>query len=680
MLDNGSIIVGRYEIISYIGRGGMAKIYKAADLRLNRMVAIKVLNEEYSTDESFIKKFNAEAKAAATITHPNIVNVYDVGQDGDLHFIVMELIEGITLKSYIQSRGKLDSAITLKVAMQICLGIKSAHDNGIIHRDIKPQNIVISNDSNIKVADFGIARVSNSETINSEVVGSVHYMSPEQARSGYSDEKSDIYSLGITMYEMVTGVVPFDGENNASVIYSQVNSLIKKPSRLNPMIYPGLERIILKATSKRANDRYQSIEYMMQDIDFVLKNPTKLPQFSELNKSDEGLLNPDEDIDDFMMDQDLEDDDIVNPKIKKIMNIMTIVGGVFVLLLLIFAIYKFGFSHKNSYNPDNVPNIVGMKYDEVQKLAKKENFTIVIKEYDREAPETEKDKILSQDPKPDSKWTDLKNKIINVVIAGNDDKKLPDFSAQPLDQVVKRLEKMELQYTTEELFDDSLDKGIVIKTNPAGGSPVPKNAVIIIYVSKGADKISLPDLRNLSKAEATSQLQSLGLNAIYEEKNGEKDKVVETSPPPGEKVVKKSSITLYIGNGKKEVEMPNITNQKADSAVRALTELKLQVSIEEVSSDAVKPGYVVSTSPNAGEKVVEQSTVIIYIAKSKGTAIPNVVGMDSKTAKAVLSNLGLGVSITKKDGAANNEVVVSQSPPAGTIVEPGNTVMITVGN
>lgn len=273
MLKTGMIVAERYEILGKIGTGGMADVYKAKDHKLNRFVAVKVLKPEFREDTTFIKKFRSEAQAAAVLTHPNIVNVFDVGDDNGVYYIVMELIEGITLKEYISKKGKLSVKEATSIAIQVSMGLEAAHSHGIVHRDVKPQNIIISMDGKVKVTDFGIARAASSNTISSNVMGSVHYSSPEQVRGGYSDEKSDIYSLGITLYEMVTGKVPFDGDTTVAIAIKHLQEEMVPPSAYTPELPHSLEQIILKCTQKSVDRRYQNMEDVIADLKHSLIDP-----------------------------------------------------------------------------------------------------------------------------------------------------------------------------------------------------------------------------------------------------------------------------------------------------------------------------------------------------------------------------------------------------------------------
>ena len=273
MLRPGMMLCDRYEILDIVGAGGMSIVYKARCHRLNRNVAIKVLKPEFSNDKNFVTKFKIEAQAAAGLTHPNIVNVFDVYDDDGIYFIVMELVDGITLKEYIAENGRLSMDKAIDFSMQIAAGIEAAHESHIIHRDIKPQNIIVSKNGNIKVTDFGIAKAASPNTLTSGAMGSVHYISPEQARGGYSDERSDVYSLGITMYEMVTGRVPFDGENNVAIALMHIQNDMIPPRQYYPDIYSSFEKVILKATQKKPERRYLTASALIADLKRVQNNP-----------------------------------------------------------------------------------------------------------------------------------------------------------------------------------------------------------------------------------------------------------------------------------------------------------------------------------------------------------------------------------------------------------------------
>ena len=347
MLEKGNFINNRYEIINPVGAGGMSDVYKAKDHKLNRNVAIKVLKSEYSKDKNFVSKFRVEAQSAASLIHPNIVNVYDVGEDDGLYYIVMELIEGITLKKYIEKKGKLSFRETISIAIQIANGIECAHNNQIVHRDIKPQNILISREGKVKVTDFGIARAASANTINGNAMGSVHYISPEQAGGQYVDEKSDIYSLGITMFEMYTGRVPFDGESTVSIALKHIQSNVPSVREYVPTVPVSIEKIILKCTQNKADRRYPKISLLISDLKRALAEPnvdfvqldtsniggsTVMITDDEINQIRKGSSDNRKDTVEDTLD-DENDIDKLNPKMDRIVSVGGIIIGIIALLI-----------------------------------------------------------------------------------------------------------------------------------------------------------------------------------------------------------------------------------------------------------------------------------------------------------------------------------------------------------
>ena len=367
MLREGMFLADRYEIIEQIGTGGMADVYKAKCHKLNRYVAIKVMKSEFSQDKTFVSKFWAEAQSAAGLTNPNVVNVYDVGVENGIYYIVMELVEGVTLKKYIEKRGKLPYKEAVSIAIQVANGMDAAHKHNIVHRDIKPQNIIISKEGKVKVTDFGIAKVASTATINTSAsMGSVHYISPEQARGGYSDERSDIYSLGITLFEMLTGTVPFDGDTAVSVAVQHIQDTIPAPSQLVEGIPVSVDKIVLKCTQKKTDRRYQSAYDLIVDLkkslvmpedDFVKLAPmydtSVNDNYAQTDSDDEdideqeeddGLLGEDTfaDIDDNI-DEEEDDNDIddeSNDKLELIMKCIGIGIAVIILIITIFVVVK----------------------------------------------------------------------------------------------------------------------------------------------------------------------------------------------------------------------------------------------------------------------------------------------------------------------------------------------------
>ena len=481
MIKEGIIIGGRYQIIGRIGTGGMADVYKAADQVLNRYVAVKVLKREFREDENFVKKFWSEAQSAARLQHPNIVNVYDVAEDRGLYYIVMELVEGITLKDYIQKKGKLTPKEVIGITLQVCAGIEAAHSNHIIHRDVKPQNIIISKEGKVKVTDFGIAKATSSNTISTNVMGSVHYTSPEQARGGFSDAKSDIYSLGITMYEMITGKLPFDGDSTVSIALKHLQEDILPPSEHVLDIPYSLEQIILKCTQKSADRRYASVAQLSRDLkrslqdpdgDFVRISPlmsvadTVVITPEELERI-QGNVEYDSEYDDDY-DEEYDEDEIerarrrkaakkkseVDPKMAKVMRVMTIVAAVVFVLILSLIIGNVAGLFKGGngvIKPDEtirVPKLVGMTLEEAQEACTEAGLVLaVVREEDSE----------------------------------------------------------------------KYDKGYIFKQMTAHGVKLPQGTKVQVYVSTGIKVISIeiPDVSNQTESEALKQL----VNAGFSKKN-----------------------------------------------------------------------------------------------------------------------------------------------------------------
>ena len=378
MIKIGTMIGDRYEVLERIGMGGMSDVYKAKDHKLNRHVAVKVLKQEFSENTNFVSKFRVEAQAAASLMHPNIVNVYDVGEDNGVYYIVMELVDGITLKKYIEKKARLSVREALSIAIQACMGIEAAHNNHIIHRDIKPQNIIISKDGKVKVTDFGIAKAATSNTITSNVMGSVHYTSPEQARGGYSDEKSDIYSMGITLFEMLTGRVPFNGETTVAIAIKHIQEEMPSPREYVPEIPVCVEQIVLKCAQKSPDRRYHSMAALIADLKKALMSPDE--DFVQIENPDEAMATrtvtsrerkeinesrnkeategtrlkknetpqkpkkkkqpvyeePEEDEED---DEDEEYDD--DSRMEKITTLLAIIGAVAAVAGIAFAVYRF---------------------------------------------------------------------------------------------------------------------------------------------------------------------------------------------------------------------------------------------------------------------------------------------------------------------------------------------------
>ncbi len=634
MLIPGSYLINRYEIIMKIGSGGMADVYKAKDHVLNRLVAIKVLKQEYSTDATFVKKFRVEAQSAAGLSHPNIVNVYDVGEDEGVYFIVMELVQGITLKNYIDMKGKLDIREALNISVQIASGLSAAHENRIIHRDIKPQNIIMSRDGKVKVTDFGIAKVADSTTVTTTAAGTVHYISPEQARGGYSDERSDIYSLGITMYEMVTGRVPFEGETNVAVALMHIQSEITPPRQLEPSIPVSFEKIILKCTQKKPERRYASARELIADLRKVLTHPDgeyvvipgAIPQGRTIVMNDNDIdslkaaslrknfgtkpeetyveepeeeeeekpvqkpvqkkrpvkkKDIEEDNDDFDKDEEDDDDEEVNPALSKVMMALGI-GGFIILAVIIFFIIGhaagfFGgsgslFGHKNK--------------------------------------DTSTESISTESVSDTSSDTSTAGERVKV----------PDLSKKTEDEAKAALKELRLGVNVQTGTSDDVPEGQVYDQSPAAGTKVDVHTQVTIYISSGKETFSLDDVTGMQYQQAQAQLENDGLVVSlefdYSDSVGS-DKVISTSPKAGSQVAKGDTITITASKGKetKTTIVPNLLGQNIDNAIQMIKDAGLTYNGKSSDySDSYSENQVMNQSISAGKTVDEGTTISLTVS------------------------------------------------------------------
>ena len=685
MVKDGIYLGKRYEVLSKIGAGGMADVYKGKDHMLNRYVAIKVLKKEYKEDDNFVRKFRSEAQAAAGLMNPNIVNVYDVGEDRGLYYMVMELVEGITLKDYIEKKGRLSHKEVISIAIQMCTGIGAAHNAHIIHRDIKPQNIIISMDGKVKVTDFGIAKATTSNTISSNAMGSVHYTSPEQARGGFSDAKSDVYSIGITLFEMATGEVPFDGESTVAVAIKHLQEEITPPSEIVPDIPYSLEQIILKCTQKNAERRYGSTTELIQDLkrslvdpdgDFVVIPPlrnadTVIITDEELDDIRSSYDDEDEyDEDDYDYDDDeYEDDeydddeygdgeydedeyddeydedgagakrgrkgknsDEVNPRMNKIMKILTIVVVVIIVFILIFTIGKaagiFKFGPKiNTEETDTgkvkVPDIVGMTEDDAKAALKKKGLGMKVVAR-KESKKYEKGTVSEQKTEAGKKVK--KNSTVEVVVSSDlvgDEITVPDVSGMSEADAQRALEDEGLKVGSSEfVYDDNVAEGDVIGTTPSAYAKVTKDTEIIMKVSKGAEKKTVPDIRGMSESAARDALANAGLSAgtvTYDYNDSvEKGNVVSQSLNGGKKVSKGTTVDFAVSSGKKpeeKISVPPVTGVSESDARQLISNAGLSVgTVTYQANNNVGAGLVVSCDPGVGSSVSKGTKINLVIS------------------------------------------------------------------
>ncbi len=551
MIKIGMMIGDRYEILEKIGTGGMSDVYKAKDHKLNRFVAVKVLKQEFSENANFVSKFRIEAQAAAGLMHPNIVNVYDVGEEGGIYYIVMELVEGITLKKYIEKKARLSVKEAISIAIQVSMGIEAAHNNHIIHRDIKPQNIIISKEGKVKVTDFGIAKAATSNTITSNVMGSVHYTSPEQARGGYSDEKSDIYSLGITMFEMLTGRVPFNGETTVAIAIKHIQEEMPSPREYVSEIPISVEQIVCKCCQKSPDRRYQSMAELITDLKQSLINPdedfvklvdpdeeastrmitdrdmVQIKRQSERRDSMEEAMRLkkareryyEEDDED---EEDWEDDEEdYDPKMEKITTILAVVAALLIgciVLFLVgksFGVFHFGEEPENNTVQEEVEKVkmirvVGLNIED----AKRELLALgLTPEIQYEVNSAYPVGTVLRASVQDGIQIDKNSVVVMTVAQGTEGVKVPSVTGKSEAEATSILEKEGFEVNVTKSYDSAVEDGYVISQSPEADTSAPEGSAVSIRVSQGAEdnKVRVPDVYKLTEMDATVNLTESGL-------------------------------------------------------------------------------------------------------------------------------------------------------------------------
>lgn len=597
MLELGTMLSGRYEVLKRVGSGGMADVYMAKDHKLNRNVAVKVLKSEYVEDEKFLKKFETEAQAVARLSHPNIVNIYDVGMEDGINYIVMELAEGITLKEYIRKKGYLSPKETVEISTQIASAISHAHKNHIIHRDIKPQNILVSDTGIIKVTDFGIAKATSSNTVTSTAtaMGSVHYISPEQAKGRFCDEKSDIYSLGITMYEMVTGHVPFDHENGVTIALMHLQNEITPPSQIRDGIPDSLEKIILKCTMKKPEERYQTADDLIADLRLVFEDtsggyvgvvpaiddsPTIMIDQNELTqrintpKKDQKIQQEEplkDEEQNAYLDEDDEEESGMNSKIEKLVIVLAAVVGAIILISIIVFVVKSSGVFKSGKSTTTTS--IGTTAESNDTESKK--YTV--------------DNYIGMSLSAAREKIDGKFKI-----------------------------KVEEEYSAD------YAKGLVIRQDPESDTELEEGKTLTLVVSKGTrteDKVSVPEVVGKRESSAKSELEAAGLKVSVKTKYSTdvaKGKVIFQSPGSGNQVIKNSTVVITVSQGEKPETMVRVPKLRYFTESEARSELKnsnlVLGSVLTEYSDSVEKGLVIRQTVSSGSKVKEGTAVGIYVS------------------------------------------------------------------
>ena len=655
MLNKGTVLTGRYEIIERIGTGGMADVYKALDNKLNRYVAIKVLKREFREDEQFVAKFRQEARAVAGLSHPNIVSVYDVGSDDAVQYIVLELVEGITLKKYIEKKGHLPFKEAVSIAIQVANGMEAAHAHHIVHRDIKPQNIIISKEGKVKVTDFGIAKATQSSTttVSTAQMGSVHYMSPEQARGGYSDERSDIYSFGITLFEMLTGDVPFDGDSTVAVAVHHIQDEIIPPSQKMSGIPVSLDKIVQKCTKKKVDARYQNADELIADLKRALINPdtdfvTPLPgatqagaeevqaqTTSKEQSGNEGDATTDiSDHTGFVEETEKKK----NPRFDRMLKWIGIgIAAALALVIIFFSIRFFTTSPENTGETTmeqvGVPNVIGKTKDEAEAALRDAGLIIDLTEWNKDGSDI--DEVGDQEPKSNEmvdKGSKVKVKRVVPTTAPEKSKKLPDLAGKTEDEAIKMLNGLkedgyELDYNISYEYNGDVPFGNVISTSPKAGENVKNGRTINILVSRGGERVEVPNLANMTLSQVEGALDSAGLKYTY---SGSEWGVVDTQKPVAgtsveigstvEIVMKERPTTTTTTTAEptttsdsNSVSVPIVVRIPLDSAIEKLESAGLSYTVREVSDAQGTVGNVVYQSPNAGTIVEKGGTVNLTV-------------------------------------------------------------------
>ena len=667
MIKIGMMIGDRYEILEKIGTGGMSDVYKAKCHKLNRYVAIKVLKQEFSENANFVSKFRIEAQAAAGLMHPNIVNVYDVGEENGIYYIVMELVEGITLKKYIEKKARLSYKEAVSIAIQVSMGIEAAHNNHIIHRDIKPQNIIISKDGKVKVTDFGIAKAATSNTITSNVMGSVHYTSPEQARGGYSDEKSDIYSLGITMFEMLTGRVPFNGETTVAIAIKHIQEEMPSPKEFVPEIPSSVASIVLKCCQKSPDRRYQNMAELIADLKQSLINPeedfvvNKDPDMEGGTRmiSDEDMAQikrkvpyqsgreyEEQDHDETMRlrsdteamyendeEAEGEDDYDYDPKMERVTTVLAIVAGVVICIILIVL---FG-GKKNEGNNPSGPIIT------------------------TEETKEEAEKVT-----------------------------MPDVKGMNVDDARNTLTGLGI--LTEVVYEesDSVAEGVVISPDVSVGAQIDKGSKVTLTASAGTQGVEVPNVVGLTFDEANTQLVSKGFLVNKTEDYSdtiEAGRVIAQTPVDGNKAPKGSVITVTVSLGKEDtkIRVPNLIGlSEQDGTVEAIEAGLTVGSVTHIYSDEVGEGMICYQSYSHGSYVDQGTSIDIKVSQGaqKVTYKCNVSIAAPTTSEApkYVSGMEVGITLVADDGTVLMDTKVTTFPVATNIngiASSGGTLTMT---
>lgn len=596
------VFSNRYRIIGQLGSGGMAEVYKAEDTILNRTVALKLLHPRLAHQENFIQRLRREAQAAANLNHPNIVNIYDWGNQNDTYYIVMEYLKGESLKAIIDREAPLATARALKIAIQVCEALQFAHDHDVVHRDIKPHNIIINDKGVVRVTDFGIARAGNSTgaTQTGSVLGTAKYVSPEQAQGAFVGHTSDVYSLGVVLYEMVTGQVPFEGESAVALAYKHVHEQPPRPSKYNPNISLGLERIILKALEKEPAKRFATAQEFRDALKSVLGS-----EASEQRAKDK-------------VSEPLRPSRKDRP-VKKNSSMIAAIAIVLVLTAALVAYALLGGPSKN-----RVPDFSGRTLAQAQALAKDNHFVIEVSGK-KASDEVEVGFIISQTPRAGSRLA--AGETIQLLLStGKPRIKVPDVSGKNSEEAGFILGQSSLEIgEIKREFSETIPDGQVISQDPAAGQLTPEGTIVNLVVSRGEESIDVPNLRDKTRAEAETILSDIGFDFQIQEAFSDlvpKDQVIDQNPLPGQKASKDSKIIVTISQGPELIGVPALIGLNEGDAKITLDNAGLKYSIVEKSTEG-GTGKVIDQYPKAETQIKRGSTVTIYVDKKQNGQPPD---------------------------------------------------------
>ncbi len=699
ILSTGTVLSGRYEIQEKIGVGGMAVVYRGRDLKLERNVTVKVLKEEFTAEDDFKSRFTTEARSAARLSHPNIVNVYDVGEDNGIYYIVMEYVHGDTLKKVIKENAPFDEVVTLSIAIQMAAALANAHKNGVVHRDIKPENILISVDGTIKITDFGIARAADVSTVTmtTNAVGSVYYFSPEQARGGYVDEKSDIYSIGITMFEMLTGHVPFDGNNSIAIALKHLNNEMPDIRQYNPNVSDTIISIINKASAKKKDDRYNSSDDLLSDLKMALAEKTAIQK----NKP----VQPVNDVDD------------IKENIKENVETVAIGDAEQETIKEETGIKENFVPEEEAENTADTENIsensdeqIRVEIDGINNKKKRniaQDASDKFEEYNKKIVISKDDDYEDDDYEEDDD-DDLDYSSRSRFSRGNRKKSKSNPQPKPQARTYKKAVKIEDEDDDDDYYDDDDDEYYKRKEKKTIIAAVITALVIIALISFFGTKflagqgifgshsssssssqegdIEVPNFEGYTVEQAQKEAEKLGLKINVSEKDYsdmDEGKIIAQSPIKGEMVTEGATIDVAVSLGQKSFTMPNVVGEEKDKAIEEITSLGGQKpEVEYEFSDDIKEGLVMEQNPAAQTETDSSRKIVLKVSKGPedvNVTVPNFVGKDISEVKSELAAAGLQLgSISSQESDKPKDQVIKQSVASGSEVAKDSTINFEV--